>query len=88
MQCYVDDINMVSDTLHINKIRNGFVEYINDGDGIIDVRLDIYDGLNLIYAHNIAMDSKVHYWSSVNNDSGNKLKYVFSGDVINKVYVC
>ena len=64
-----------SDTLHINKIRNGFVEYINDG-------------INLIYAHNIAMESKVHYWSSVNNDSGNKLKYVFSGDVINKVYVC
>lgn len=88
MQCYVDDINMVSDTLHINKIRNGFVEYINDGDGIMDVRLDIYDGINLIYAHNIAMDPKVHYWSSVNNDSGNKLKYVFSGDVINKVYVC
>ena len=88
MQCYVDDINMVSDTLHINKIRNGFVEYINDGEGIMDVRLDIYDGINLIYAHNIVMESKVHYWSSVNNDSGNKLKYVFSGDVINKVYVC
>ena len=77
-----------SDTLHINKIRNGFVEYINDGDGIMDVRLDIYDGINLIYAHNITMESKVHYWISVNNDSGNKLKYVFSGDVINKVYVC
>ena len=79
---------MVSDTLHINKIRNGFVEYINDGDGIMDVRLDIYDGVNLIYVHNIAMDPKVHYWSSVNNDSGNKLKYVFSGNRINKVYVC
>jgi hypothetical protein len=88
MQCYVDDINNVSDRLHINKIQNKFVEYVNDGGSVIDVRLDIYDGINLIYAHNISMESKVHYWSSVNNDSGNKLKYVFSGEGINKVYIC
>lgn len=86
MQCYVDDVSMVSDRLHINKIDNGFIEYVNDGLDELSVKLDIYDGVNLIYSNSVSMVNNVHYWSKVNNDGSNKFKYVFSGERINKVY--
>ena len=86
MQCYVDDVSMVSDRLHINKIDNGFIEYVNEGLEQLSVRLDIYDGVNLIYSNSTSMVRNVHYWNKVNNDGSNKFKYMFSGDGIKKVY--
>lgn len=86
MQCYVDDKNLVSNRLHINKIDNGFIEYVNDDDEKLNVKLDIYDGTNLLYTNSVSMIKNVHYWSEVNSNGNNKFKYVFSGDRINKVY--
>jgi len=87
MQCYVDDENMINDRLQINKIDNGYIEYVNDGMESMDVRLDIYCDINLIYTCSILMEPKVHYWSKIDGYGNTKLKYVFSGDRINKVYV-
>lgn len=85
MQCFVDKHDMVSNRLQINKIDNGYIEYMNDGVDILNVRIDVYDTTNIIYSTYVSMVGGINYFTKVNY-MGGRLKYVFSGEGIKKVY--
>jgi len=85
MQCFVDKRDMVSNRLQIIKIDNGYIEYMNDGVDILNVRIDVYDGMNIIYSTYVLMIGGINYYTKVEY-MGGRLKYVFSGDGIYKRY--
>ena len=85
MQCFVNKRDMVSNRLQIIKIDNGYIEYMNDGVDILNVRIDVYDKMNIIYSTYVSMVGGINYFTKVNY-MGGRLKYVFSGEGIKKVY--
>lgn len=85
MQCFVNKRDMVSNRLQIIKIDNGYIEYMNDGVDILNVRIDVYDKTNIIYSTYVSMVSGINYYTKVKY-MGRRLKYVFSGDGIYKRY--
>jgi hypothetical protein len=86
IQCYVGDINLVSNRLQIEYLDRMRVDYINDGGCDIDVTLRVYDGDVEIYSYNTNMKPASRYYACLFNDSNNPRKFVFTGDGIHKVY--
>jgi hypothetical protein len=86
IQCYVDDNNLVNNRLQIDYLDRTRVNYINDGDSDIDVRLRVYDDDVEIYACDTNMKSTFGYYACLFNDSNKRRKFVFTGDGIHKVY--
>lgn len=87
LQCYVDSENKVSNRLQVFSINEGKIEYVNDSEESIVVKLDIYRDDILVYSYENELHAKVHFWSWVDYVKGSKYRYVFSGKGINKTYV-
>ena len=68
-----------------NVSLEGYIEYMNDGVDILNVRIDVYDKMNIIYSTYVSMVGGINYFTKVNY-MGGRLKYVFSGEGIKKVY--
>ena len=86
MQCYVGDINLVSNRLQIDYLDRVRVNYINDSDCDIDVRLRVYDDDIEIYSCDVNMKSVIGYYVNLFNEGVGCRKFVFTGNGINKVY--
>lgn len=87
LQCYVDSDRKVSNRLQVFKIEECKIQYVNDSNDPIVVKLDIYRDDTLIHSSESELNYKIHRWSWADYVKGCRYRFVFSGDNIHKEYI-